>query len=324
MNPKRTRRLRARAATINTQEDDFEDYGPEPNMKLSHAFLVVLLLHVIAVVGLYAFNSIKAGKSTKLAASKISAQGQAPEPSAQMDPTPQESGNEPPRPPSGEKPPVVAKPLEAPSKVSKAVQQKAGKSTASKVAGAGVAAAAVTASKGRAQESNVAPAASPSGVKTYTVAAGDTMTRIASTLGVPIPELEKINGLVSNAVLQVGQTLKIPEKAVAQAGEGIATQAAKVASGIKQLPGTAASMVSGGNAAGSAPVPPASPATPAVADASTGLAEYTVVKGDSPYKIAKHFKVGFEELMKVNNITDPKKIQIGQKLKIPASRQSKQ
>ena len=44
-----------------------------------------------------------------------------------------------------------------------------------------------------------------------------------------------------------------------------------------------------------------------------------MVKGDSPYKIAKKFKVTPDELMKVNNITDPKKIQIGQKLKIPAS-----
>ena len=32
---------------------------------------------------------------------------------------------------------------------------------------------------------------------------------------------------------------------------------------------------------------------------------------------AKKFKTTPEELMKVNGITDPKKIQIGQKLKIP-------
>ena len=36
-------------------------------------------------------------------------------------------------------------------------------------------------------------------------------------------------------------------------------------------------------------------------------------------KIAKKFKITPDELMKVNGITDPKKIQIGQKLKIPAS-----
>jgi LysM repeat protein len=43
------------------------------------------------------------------------------------------------------------------------------------------------------------------------------------------------------------------------------------------------------------------------------------VKGDNPYKIARKFKISTVELMKANNITDPKKIQIGQKLKIPAS-----
>jgi len=47
--------------------------------------------------------------------------------------------------------------------------------------------------------------------------------------------------------------------------------------------------------------------------------EYTVVKGDSPYKIAKKFRITPDELMKANGISDPKKIQIGQKLKIPPS-----
>src|SRR6478752_10758565 len=37
---------------------DFEDI-PEPNMKLSRALLIVLLLHVVAVSGIIAFNAIK-------------------------------------------------------------------------------------------------------------------------------------------------------------------------------------------------------------------------------------------------------------------------
>jgi LysM repeat protein len=51
---------------------------------------------------------------------------------------------------------------------------------------------------------------------------------------------------------------------------------------------------------------------------TNNLPEYTVVKGDNPYKIAKKFRITPDELMKINGITDPKKIQIGQKLKIPA------
>src|SRR6476660_8788170 len=42
---------------------DFEDI-PEPNMKLSRALLVVVLLHVVAVSGIVAFNAIKTRESS--------------------------------------------------------------------------------------------------------------------------------------------------------------------------------------------------------------------------------------------------------------------
>jgi len=35
------------------------DFTEEPNVKLSNAFIVVLLLHVVAVGGIYAFNALK-------------------------------------------------------------------------------------------------------------------------------------------------------------------------------------------------------------------------------------------------------------------------
>src|SRR5881392_2700902 len=37
---------------------------PEPNMKLSRALLIVLLLHVVAVSGIIAFNAIKTHESS--------------------------------------------------------------------------------------------------------------------------------------------------------------------------------------------------------------------------------------------------------------------
>ncbi|MEX1120103.1 MAG: LysM peptidoglycan-binding domain-containing protein, partial [Terrimicrobiaceae bacterium] len=54
-----TPKLRARAAE---DDQDIEDYEgeAEPNMRFSHALFVVLILHVIAVAGVFAFNSIKA------------------------------------------------------------------------------------------------------------------------------------------------------------------------------------------------------------------------------------------------------------------------
>ena len=53
-------------------------------------------------------------------------------------------------------------------------------------------------------------------------------------------------------------------------------------------------------------------ANPAASDKS-----YTVAKGDNPYAIAKKLKVKYTDLIKANNIQDPTKLQIGQKLIIP-------
>src|SRR4029450_13747567 len=47
---------------------DFEEM-PEPNMKLSRALLIVLLLHVVAVSGIIAFNAIKTRESSFVPAS---------------------------------------------------------------------------------------------------------------------------------------------------------------------------------------------------------------------------------------------------------------
>jgi len=44
---------------------------------------------------------------------------------------------------------------------------------------------------------------------------------------------------------------------------------------------------------------------------------YTAVKGDNPVTIAHHFGVSYDDLLKLNNIENPKKLQIGQKLHIP-------
>jgi len=45
---------------------------------------------------------------------------------------------------------------------------------------------------------------------------------------------------------------------------------------------------------------------------------YVVAKGDNPVAIAKKFKVSYDELLALNHIDDPRKLQIGQKLLIPA------
>ena len=44
---------------------------------------------------------------------------------------------------------------------------------------------------------------------------------------------------------------------------------------------------------------------------------YVVVKGDNPVTIAKKLKVSYDDLIELNHIADPRKLQIGQKLLIP-------
>ena len=57
-NPKKLSAATARRASAASAGMDFEGI-PEPNMKLSRALLIVLLLHVVAVSGIIAFNAIK-------------------------------------------------------------------------------------------------------------------------------------------------------------------------------------------------------------------------------------------------------------------------
>jgi LysM repeat protein len=45
---------------------------------------------------------------------------------------------------------------------------------------------------------------------------------------------------------------------------------------------------------------------------------YMVVKGDNPVTIARHLHVNYDALLELNQIDDPRKLQIGQKLRIPA------
>jgi LysM repeat protein len=55
---------------------------------------------------------------------------------------------------------------------------------------------------------------------------------------------------------------------------------------------------------------------------SSGKA-YTVVKGDNPVTIAKKLKVSYGDLIALNHIEDPRKLQIGQKLLIPKTTKPK-
>lgn len=75
-----------------------------------------------------------------------------------------------------------------------------------------------------------------------------------------------------------------------------------------------------GNALGTAH-PATSPASKTAEPGASGVKDsgktYTVVRGDNPVTIARHLKVSEADLLELNQITDPRKLQINQKLRIP-------
>lgn len=263
--------LHARAASRDEEFDDYEGES-EPNMKLSHAFVVVLVLHILAVGGVFAFNTLKsrniAPDRTKPASTEKQSADTAPATALPGDRTISEEH-------SKESAPQAQTGSEKNAK--KVQQDESGTST------------------------------------TYTVVAGDTLHRIAVNHKTTVEALEQANNIGSTSAIRVGLVLKIPTKS--------ATAATKPA--LKQEPVSAKTTESKPVIAAKTTEPsvvskPAESQTQKVESKSAASEKtYTVAKGDNPYSIAKKMKVGYNDLIKANNIQDPTKLQIGQKLIIP-------
>jgi LysM repeat protein len=216
----------------------------EPTTNLSSAFVVVLVLHIVAVGGIYAFNSIKASRKDH-------------------------------------EPPALSATQPAP-----APQKTLAKNDATTSGSPTEHAAAPAAHSTDAPVPALAPAKPAAGTRQYVVKANDNLTKIAIAYGVTSAEIMEANHLKEGAVLRPGQTLTIP------------------------APKTTAKTSETHNA----------DATPKQADVpptSTTPGFYTVKKGDTPTSIAHTFGLTTAELLKANKITDAKKLQIGQTLKVP-------
>lgn len=254
-------------------EDDEEDYyeSSEPNMKLSHAFIVVLILHLIAVGGIFGFNAMKNRQATL---AKIAA----------------ESG-------------LVAQPKPAASEVESSALP-TGPS-----AGTHPSAAVSQSASSTAPAANV-PAQATTG-RTHEVVPGDTLTRIATKYGTTVEALLTTNNLTADSILRVGQILQLP----------VAGTAPVAATATAPKPSAAANPTANRPPTQTAPAPQtaATTQTPTTPVANTGEI-YEVVAGDNPYSIAKRLKVSYQDLLELNGITDPTKLQIGQKLKVPPPR----
>ncbi|MDQ7833075.1 MAG: LysM peptidoglycan-binding domain-containing protein [Desulfovibrionaceae bacterium] len=115
----------------------------------------------------------------------------------------------------------------------------------------------------------------------YAVADGDNLWKIARRFGVRVTDLKKANAGVRPERLQPGQRLAIPEPAAP-------TQAQ------------------------SAPTPGQ------VVQGQDGDTAYAVAGGDTPWAVAKRFGVSLEQLLAANSGVNPKRLQIGQLLRIPS------
>lgn len=169
------KRLRATAARKPLRIATTADYDEmaEPNMKLSRALLIVLVLHVVAVSGIIAFNAIKTRQGATLSALAPVKAPARPEPGAR----PLTSANE-------TSARTEANPARSPGKAGKEER----KSEHGRVSGV-----------------------MDSG-KTYVVAKGDTPLSIAKKLKVPFDDLLAINHIDDPHKLPIGQKLIIPSK----------------------------------------------------------------------------------------------------------------
>lgn len=175
------KKLRATTArrALGAAEMDYEEMS-EPNMKLSRALLIVLVLHVVAVAGIIAFNTIKTRQGPRLPASvPIVNTKTAPIPTVKSEgPTVVTSTRS--HEPAVAK--VPAKPVvkeERKSDQAKLVETKSVKSDSS---------------------------------KTYVVAKGDNPVSIAKKLKISYDDLMAVNHIDDPHKLKIGQKLIIPAK----------------------------------------------------------------------------------------------------------------
>jgi len=132
---------------------------------------------------------------------------------------------------------------------------------------------------------------------TYTVAKGDNLWSIAKANQLSRGDLASANNLSSNSTLHIGQKLIIPTK-----GRSSPSASAPLAAAAAPAPGLAIGAVS-----------------TAAAEKPAGEGERHVVKaGETLGGIAHKYGVRQGDIAVANNITDPRKIQPGQELIIPA------
>jgi LysM repeat protein len=187
----------ARRSSAGSAGMDFEEM-PEPNMKLSRALLIVLLLHVVAVSGIIAFNAIKTRESSFVPASSTNAE---PKPSATVGAAIHTEGAKPQTAAAQKEnaPRDDPKPSHSPSKLFSKDDHPNAPSIANRPS-----------RKATATQETMAGKPVSSG-KTYVVKKGDSPVTIAKKLKVPYDDLMALNHIEDPRTLRIGQKLLIPK-----------------------------------------------------------------------------------------------------------------
>jgi LysM repeat protein len=147
-------------------------------------------------------------------------------------------------------------------------------------------------------------AASTADSSAYTVKSGDSLWKIARSQNTTVAALKQANSLNSDA-LKVGQKLHVPTAAATTPTTTAANTTTTTTPTAPVSAGIATTSYTDWHEPGSA--------------TENGQQVHYVDIGESPAVIAKKYGIKVDELMKANNISDAKRIWVGERLIIPAA-----
>lgn len=297
--------LHARAASSTKDFEEFESES-EPNMRFSHALIVVLALHVLAVGGVFAFNSLK-GRHLPAERTKPSAQSAtASSPDVVTAPAKKAAA------PAHETAPA------AQIKTSAKSQKEAEFSTHTVVVGDTLARIAIG-HKTTVEALQQANAIGNSPLRIGQVLKIPAKSPTAKTPATPETAASKMAEVKTPTATKTTEPKSAPAAKTAEAKTAAvekSSEAKPTASSVSN-PETKSPQAAKTTELATASKSAAAETPKADSKPDTSEKTYTVAKGDNPYSIAKKLKVSYNELLKANAIKDPTKLQIGQKLIIP-------
>lgn len=132
----------------------------------------------------------------------------------------------------------------------------------------------------------------------YTVKRGDTLSKIANRYNTSVNAIKGANDKSSD-MIRVGENLVIPVSGSGSSADSGSTRSSRSSSGSNATRSSDAS-------------------SERSADTS-GARTHTVEAGEFPATIARQYGMTSGELLSLNGITDPRKLQVGQELKVSGS-----